>query len=213
MKSIFMLIACALLIACSGNQDDKSALTYTSDGTRYINDYFELEITKPNDWYSQDPESTMKMSQVGANIIAGEDRNMKAMMDESLKSSLPIFAFFEQAPGTPTSTNPNIVSVAENISLTPGIKSGCDYLFHARKLMEKSTLNMTISEGCQTLNINGAILGYFDTQAGFNGIEVKQKYYACVKGEHAIAIIQTYFDDTSKAAVDRILNSIQVKCS
>ena len=212
LKKIVIVMITLFLASCADGNDNKDVITRTKDNVSYVNAYFELTVEKPIEWYSQDPESTMKMSKVGSTVMAGDNQNMKALIDASLKSSVPLFAFFEKMPGTPVKTNPNIVSVAENISIMPGVKSGCDYLFHARQLIENSALKLNLTEGCSTVEINESKLGFFDAHVTLNGVEIYQRYHACIKGEHAISIIQTYFDDSSKEKVDSILKSIHLKC-
>ena len=191
---------------------EKSALTHSADGVTYINDYLGLQVSKPEGWYAQSPEETMKMSQGGANTIAGDDRSLKAMLDASLKSSLPLFGFFDAPPGTPGKNVISMVGMAENIAALPGIKNGCDYLSHVRTLLKSGAPQFSISESCSQQTINGSQLGMIvaTTQAG--KFTVTQKYLACVKGEHAIGVVGSSFDAPGAAKIDAALQTLKVQC-
>lgn len=210
MKILIIVLISVISTSCSGG--DKSIITHSKDGINYANDYFGLNIIKPKGWYSQSSEEIMKQSKAGTNIISGDDATIKAAIEESLKTSVPLFSFFEYMPGTPGKMNPNIIGVAENIGLLPGIKTGCDYLYHARKLLINSTYKPQVTKTCNTISLNQSKLGYLDVTMKISGIVIKQKYYACIHGEHAISTVQTYFDDESKAKVDDILQSLEVSC-
>lgn len=206
------LTLCAL-ISCSEVKTEPSAITKTQDDIVYHNEYLDVSVTKPQDWYSQSPEDTMKMSQQGSEVLSGDDQNMKAMVDASLKSSLPVFAFFEFEPGTPGKLNPNILSMAENIELAPGVKTGCDYLAHTRTLLENSAIQVSFEDGCTQTMVGGASMGTLNVQMNMNNILINQTYYACIKGDHAITVIKTYFDEQSKQKVDGVQSSLKLSCS
>lgn len=212
MKYLIILASMFLLVSCSEKPTEKSVITRSADGKLYVNEHFDMTVELPAGWYFQDPESTLKLNRIGAGLIAGDNENMKAIMAESLKTTLPLFAFFRHEPGAPVKTNPNVISMAENIEIMPGVKSGCDYLFHARALLANAAVRIEMSENCRTQVINGTTFGYLDASMNLNGVNVYQRYYACVKNKHALSFIQTHFDEESKATVDGILGSLRISC-
>lgn len=201
-----------LLMPLTVYSQEKSVITFEVAPDTYKNEYFDLSIKKPNQWYYQSPEDTMKMGQMGSKMLAGDDKKMEAIFKESLKSSLILFSFFEHPPGAPVNTNPNVVGVAENVSLAPGIKKGCDYLFHVKNILIQSNANYTIQEDCQTEIVVGSHFGKMIMSTMMLGTEVFQNYSACIKGDHAIVIIQTFFDDESKLLTDKLISTLQVSC-
>ncbi|WP_017445558.1 hypothetical protein [Gayadomonas joobiniege] len=207
------LAACDKATAVNEKKAEPSALTQTTDQIHYHNAFLNLSIEKPQSWFAQSPEDTMKMSQQGSEILSGDDKNMKAMVDQSLKTSLPVFAFFEYEPGTPGKLNANVLSMAENIELAPGVKTGCDYLYHTREILNKSQLQVMIDEGCEQTKFGDTSMGTMNITMTMNNLLVKQTYYACIKDKHAVTVIKTYFDDESKNKVDNILTTLQLDCS
>ena len=176
MKYIFLSVLALSLFACSDKEPVTSVITKSTDGKRYTNAYFDIQVDKPEGWFAQDPEQTIKQSSQGARVVAGDDKNMKAILAESIKTTVPIFAFFKHEPGTPVKFNPSVIGVAENIEVMPGIKTGCDYLFHARSLLKNAAIELEVTDDCHTESINNAPLGYFDARISVNGADIYQKY-------------------------------------
>lgn len=192
--------------------DEISGLTVSEDNKLYRNEMFDLSISKSEEWYAQSTEELFRTQQIGSSLISGNDHNMQALMKEALKVSLPLFSFYKYPPGTPTNeTNANVSGVAENISLYPGIKKGCDYLYNVKNLMNYSQIQIKYEDDCQTKMINGSEFGYFNAVIAVGNTKLKQKYLACIKGTHAIAVIQSY-DSTSENSVNEILNTLKVDC-
>lgn len=212
MKYIFLSVLALSLFACSDKEPVTSVITKSTDGKRYTNAYFDIQVDKPEGWFAQDPEQTIKQGSQGARVVAGDDKNMKAILAESIKTTVPIFAFFKHEPGTPVKFNPSVIAVAENIEVMPGIKTGCDYLFHARSLLKNAAIELEVTDDCHTESINNAPLGYFDARISVNGADIYQKYYACIKNQHALSFIQTYFDDQSRSEVYQVISSLLLSC-
>jgi len=209
------LLMSVALVACSKKEDTPSVETPSAPGGgsgMIENKLFEFSVSKPAGWHVQSTEEMIKLSQKGSSLMAGNDQNMKVLLEESLKTTLPLFGFFQHPPGTPVPTNASLMGVAENVSQAPGIKKGCDYIFHARKLIEGAALKYTVSPGCQTLTQNGITFGYMDASVTANGVDVKQRYLACVSGNHVLSFVQTYFDEKSKQEVEAAFATVKAKC-
>ena len=205
-----VVVVWSLSVFCSAAE--LSIITKSDDGSVYKNEYFGMSVKKPGGWYYQPAELTKKMSEAGGRMLSGDDKNMQALFKESLNTTVALFTFFEHAPGTPVATNSSIVAVAENVKLFPGVKNGCDYLFHVRNILSHSAMDVDIEDGCASRKIDESIFGVLTVHSVINGISVNQKYYSCVQNEHAISIIQTYFGEDSKSKVDRALESVKLRC-
>jgi hypothetical protein len=205
-------LLCLALWAPITIADDHSVITQSTDGETYYNEYFDLNIKKPTDWYYQPPEDTLKMSKMGGQTLAGDDENAQHIMKQALDSSLPLFSFFQYPPGTPGKLNANIVGIAENIALFPGVKNGCDYLANAREILMNSSMEIEAPNRCTTKTIGHTQLSQMDIRMKINKVTVKQVYSACLKDDHAISIIETFFDESGKKAVDDVLSTLSLEC-
>jgi hypothetical protein len=222
-KKIILVAMLLTLSGCKGAGDDgqpaesamdsaAEALTISTDNIHFQNKKFGLSIKKPESWYAQNVEEAMQLSARGAQVMSGDDKNMKAALEASLKASLPLFGFFEFPPGTPGKPNPNVGAVAENIAAFPGVKDGCDYLASMKQVIENSQMNMSFGDSCQKEKISGSTFGYVNASIKMGNALISQRYWACKKGDHAIAIVQTFHSEQQDAATTEIIKTIDIQC-
>lgn len=201
------------LLGLTGCGDgDPEALTRVSDGGLHTNDFFNLSVQKPDAWYSQDFEEMMAMLEMGAKAMSGDDENMRAMIDGALDNTLPLFAFYEAPPGTPKPFNANIQGVAENIEDYPGIESGCGYLANTMSLMEQSAMQVDASSDCVTDTMAGTTMSTQPVRMQMGSMDIRQRYYTCLNGDHAVGFIMTWVDGDQKQQLDRILETATLQC-
>ncbi|TRX56839.1 hypothetical protein [Thalassomonas sp. M1454] len=212
MKIFKILLVSLSLISCDTTKTKELPLTVSTDNINFSNEKFQLSITKPESWYAQNVKELIAMQQLGSDIISGDDENFKAITEAALKTSLPLFGFHEFKPGTPTSTNSSLMGIAENISVLPGIKKGCDYLYHAKKAMDQSQIKMDYEEDCHIKVINGVDISYFNSQLEVGDNIVNQRYMACISGDYAIAIVSTIVNKVDTLELDSILSTLKVQC-
>jgi len=210
--ALVAMVVVGSMVACSPKAKEKSLITTSADQKTYVNEYFGLQVSKPDGWFAQDIEAMMKMSSEGAGLLAGDDKERRAAYDRTLKKTVQLFSFFEKEPGAVATTNANLMGVAENIEVLTGIKKGCDYLGHARLLLEKGSVPLKVADGCKELQVGAAKLGFIDVTMQMGAATVQQRYYACVKGGHAIGVVQTWMDDAGHKKVDEALQSIKLDC-
>ena len=83
-----------------------------------------MTVEKPDGWYAQNEEEAVAVQKQGGKMLAGNDKNLKAVLDASQDTTSQLFGFFEVPPGTPGKLNPNVLSAAENIKAAPGVPGG-----------------------------------------------------------------------------------------
>ncbi len=210
MKRIITVLLSLALFACT-EQEPASPLTVNTEGNHYHNAYFGVSVEMPEGWYSQPAKETIALQQRGTRVLAGDEKAMQAMLEASLKSSVPLFGFFEVMPGTPNRLNPNVMAVAENLEGFPGIKTGCDYLEHVKKLMRQGKLPYQFEEGCQTRKLKGGSMDYFSAHLKTGTVKATQRYYATMKDHYALAVVQTYFDESGEKKTKRVLDSLVIE--
>jgi hypothetical protein len=191
--------------------NNPSPLTKSTDGKTYTNEFFKLSVEKLKGWYAQDPKEYLALQKRGSNLIAGDNSDFKKVLDASLSTTTPIFSFFEFPPGTPGKLNPSTIAVAENIKGFPGVKNGCDYLDQTKKISQRSQVKIVFADKCESRVLNGTEFKMVNAQLSLNGQQIKQRYFALVKNDHAIGVVQTYFNAESEAKVNQVVNTIKVK--
>jgi hypothetical protein len=208
LSSFFLLNSAQVLTKPANNP---SPLTKSKDGKTYTNEFFKLSVEKPKGWHEQDPDESLALQKRGDDLIAGENNSLKKALDAALEDSITIFGFFEFPIGTPGKLNPSVIAIAENIKALPSIKNGCDYLKLTEKISQRSQAKIIFADKCESKVLNGTEFKMLNAQLTLNNQPIKQRYYALVKNDHAIGVVQTYYDSKSEAKVNQVLNTIKIK--
>jgi len=210
LKTITLIIfACFLLFGC----DTKKAAEEINYGTIkdgvYTNSYFKMTIKAPSDWVVQSQAALEELSKRGADLIAGEDKNLKAALKESEKTTVNLISFFKFEQGQPVPFNPSFISVAEKVSQAPGIKKGSDYLFHTRKFLESGQVEYQFPDAGYTTVISGVSFDVMPAKIEIQNTMVYQKYYAAIFNDYALVFVLTYSSETEEMELNDIFNNIE----
>jgi hypothetical protein len=179
------------------------------DGSVYANEYFELTIELPTDWTLQDSEDQKQLMDVGAKVVAGDDKNMNAIFKATEMQTVNLFMASKHPVGTPISFNPSIIGLAEKVSHMPGIKRGKDYHFHTKRLMESSSLEVSFPEEIYTEELGGYLFDVMSVEMKMSGVLVKQKQYVTVLKGYALDFCISYCNEEEEGALKDILKTIQ----
>ena len=203
-----LVIACTLLfLGCSENASEEIDFG-TIENSVYKNDYFGLTLTIPENWSVPNQESRQQLMKIEKEVIAGEDENLKAVMNAAELQSVNLLFLSKHPLGSPVAFNPNIVSVAEKIQHMPGIKRGKDYLYHSKILLESTKLDVSFPEEISTVTLGGVEFDVMYVHMTVLGNTVKQEYFATIKKGYALTLILSYLTDEDKADLVKVLDSI-----
>lgn len=206
-------LALVLLAACSDGNDATDARTEEVGDGVFRNEAFGMTVQKPDGWYAQSFDEMIQAHQMGANMLSGDDENMKASLESALESTLPLFTFFKKPPGTPGDFNPNVIASAENIDMySEGIKTGCDYLANMVKVLEQSQVQFEVDGDCGTTDLNGQTFGVQSISMSAGSQTVNQRFLACRSGDHAIGIVQSYMTEKQRDEVNGVVDSLEIDC-
>jgi len=176
----------------------------------YLNTFFDFSMNIPSGWVIQDKEQADELMQMGKDMIAGDDKKMKAVLDASYIKTANLLTVFQYELNTPEIIfNPSLAIVAENIKLTPGIKTGADYLTHGRKFMEQTQMYDYISEEFEKETINGVDFYILEAIIEFGEIEILQKYYVTILNNFALSFIVTSGDEEQQDILMKSMRSIK----
>jgi hypothetical protein len=178
----------------------------------YTNSYFNLKMVIPSDWYVQSKEEVKQLMKTGENVVVGDDKALKAMVKASEVNSANFLTVFKYERGAPVDFNPSFILMAENVSASPGVKSGSDYLFHTRKLMKQVQLKYTFPEEDFKSEVFGGQTFYkMKAELDISGLLVKQDYYATVINGFCLSFIASYIDEEQSAELVKVLRSMEFK--
>ena len=177
----------------------------------YQNEYFGLAVGLPRDWSVLDQEARQRLMESGGKMVSGDDKNLKAALKASEITTVNLFAAFKHPVGSPVSSNPSIMCVAERVREIPGIKKGADYLFHSKRVLESGQLQVTFPKEISTESIGGQEFDVMYMEMPYAGRTIQQKYYAAIMKGYALAFIVSFTTDEEEAALQNILKTAAFK--
>lgn len=204
---ISFVMAVGALAGC-GNKP-KAEITYgVLDNNVYSNEFFRLTIEKPAAWVAQSQAVNREMMETGANLVAGNDANLRAALRESQVDSLVLFSFYKFELGSPVAFNPSFASVAERVAHTPGIKTGKDYLFHAKNLLQSSALKYSFPEEVYSEIIDGVPFDVMPTVMEFPDMKIHQNYYTAKINDYILVFITSFTSSDELDELNAILQTV-----
>ncbi|CAH1224228.1 hypothetical protein PAECIP111893_05103 [Paenibacillus plantiphilus] len=209
--SIVMMIMLVIATACSSNESSKEKevdLGKVESGT-YTNEYFGISLKLPEAWIVQDAETINELNEAGKEVIAGDDEEKKKDLDIAEQKTLNLLTISKEPLGS-DEANPNLFILAEKVSLLQGIKTSGDYLAALQKMLTDSQLPYTFGES-STVKIGGKEFEVIEATLDAGEIVVSQKYYSALVDGYALSLAATYFDEASKAEMDKIIADIKIK--
>jgi hypothetical protein len=177
----------------------------------YENKYFGLTVKLPDGWDVQDNESLKQLMKIGSEVVAGDDNNLKATIKAAELNTVNLFSVFQFPLGSPVPFNPNVMAIAERVSHAPGIKKGSDYLYHSKKLLETSKLDVTFPYGNSTESIGDREFEVMHVSLKSNGVTVMQKYYAIIMKGYALVFVTTFENEVELNIINNMLKTISIK--
>ncbi len=194
------------MLGCSSSTDKIDLGQFQN--SVYHNRFFGLTVTIPSGWTVADSGSTKQAMDVGKKLVTGKDNSMQAVYDLAEQQTVNLFMVSKHPLGAPVNVNPNMLLVAEKVGQVPGIKTGADYLFHAKRLLQDSALKFTMTQDISTKSIAGKPFGVMRLDLNVGKTIVHQTYFVVVDTGYALAFTASYGNDDDAAALDDMIGSI-----
>jgi hypothetical protein len=212
-KKIYFLalLSAMFFINCTENNIPENFDYGKIENNVYSNSFFNCEIKIPDGWAIQSNEQMQSLTEVGQNLIAGDNDNMKAAIKASEINVANLLAVIKYELGAPTTAyNPGIAIVAENLKNFPGIKTGSDYLLNIRKLLYQSQLVYeSMDENFAQETIGGVDFYVMNAVVNFSGNYIYQRHYATIINNFAFIIGLSYADNEQETELMTVLNSLK----
>jgi len=178
------------------------------EGSLYRNEYLGFRLRIPSDWSVQDRKTQEEERQRGEKILSGDNKNMQAMFEGGATRTVNLVTVFKYPPGSPVSFNPSIAGVAESVADAPGVRTGGDYLFHYRRILEASQVKFSFTRDVYTETIGGAEFHVLTTEtSALPMIVVKQEHYATVRRGYAVLLVLSFTTDEERKALRDVLDT------
>ena len=193
----------AITMAC-GSADQRSPKDGTLTDSLYENTYFGFTLPLPTGWSVATPQTEEHLREVGRNTMADADPQLQASIDAASAKSFQLLTVSEHPVGSAVPFNPMIMIAAENIAHAPGIKTGADYLFHLRGVLEKSSIPFEPSGEISVFDLGGRSFHRRDFEISPPS-GITQSYVFAREGEYALGFVLTARD---QAELEHLLSLI-----
>lgn len=171
---------------------------------------FGVSVVKPEGWYEMSDTEKGAVQDLGKEMIAGDDPALRRAIDAAKPTSHNLFAFFRHAPGSPVDFNPSVMAVTESLALAPGVKTGSDYFFHMRRMLEKSGLNFSVTQEPAPYTIDGQSFDQAKTRVEMMEKQINQTVYMTRHDDNMVMFIQQWVTDEDLQATQAIVDSIKL---
>jgi hypothetical protein len=209
---IGFLILTLFMTCCNQNGKPKNFDYGHTENNKYLNSFFGLGLTLPDNWIVQTKEQTENLSKKGKDLVAGDDKNLKAIINASEVNTANLLAVFQYEVGAAVDYNPSFMLVAENLNNAPGIKTGSDYLFQARKLLKQSQVQYSYIDEEFKIEIKNSQEFYtMNCSIDYMGYKISQVYYSTIKDGFCLSAIISFINDEQKNNLEKIVNSMNFK--
>jgi len=180
------------------------------EGRVYHNDYLGFEITIPAEWTIQDRETTNERMRIGQKIAAGGDENVQAVLEAGESRTFNLVTAFQHPQGAPVESNPSISCVAEGVAHLPGIKTGGDFLFHAKRVLQGGLVSCAFPREVYTETVAGVEFHVLTAELLTQPTKVvKNEYFAAVRKGYTLLLILSYSTDAKRQTLRDILSTVK----
>ncbi len=206
MMLVVWLVCSVSMTSCS----DKKAIDFgTFETGNYTNTFFDLMLSIPDSWHVLDLESRLEIMKRGGEIVAGENKSLKAAIKAADLQSINLLTAYEHPPGAAVTTNPGIMLIAEKVKHAPGIKRGSDYHYHAKKLMKFSRMKVSYPKEIYEKTIDGVTFDIMETEITMGpGVVIRQRQYATIMKGYALMMALTYQDESGLHQLEKIVATL-----
>lgn len=211
MKNIFFSVLFLFSFIATIGQSIENTPNYAYlEGNLYTNKFLSFSVEVPENWIIQNEEQLIELKKIGVDLVVGENEKLKNLLNNT-NGVYNLLTVFQYEVGSPIDDfNTNFALIAEDVSYAPGIKTGSDYLFHAKKLLLQTSLNIVqIDDAASKIEIGGIEFYKMHIEISMFDNMIKQDYYSTIMKGYSLGIIVSYQDDYQKQLVDKIINSFK----
>lgn len=176
----------------------------------YKNHFFDLEVSYPQEWVVQTKEEVEALKEKGGDIVAGDNETLKRAVKAAEVNTAYLLTIFKYELGSPVDFNPSFMVMAENTKLSPGIKDGKDYLFHAKKLLDQTQLGYSIADDFSLKKIGSRDFYVMEASLSAGGMTITQEYMATVLNGFSLGLIATYTNEEQKNELYSIIDKVKI---
>ena len=176
----------------------------------YKNAFFGIELPLNPKWHVQNREDIELRKAQARELIAGDDDVLKSKLKASNITTANLLTIQQYEVGTAVDFNPGISIVAENTKSAPGIKTGKDYHFHAKKYLQQAQLDYSFDKEIYTKKFGSRVFYVLETTLPLNGNEISQDFITTVMNGFSLSFIVSYANEDERAELYSMLENVKI---
>ncbi len=213
MRLVVYIFLLAVIYGCKESSKIPEKFDYgkIEDG-KYTNEYFEFEIPIPDKWIVQSRDQVKQIQKEGEDSITKINKELAIKVKESdISSAILLTVFKYRTDTTVNEFNPSFTILVENLGDTSRIKTGVEYLAHAKAMMQESGISYNFPSGFYSETLGNKVFSGMDISMNLKGADAEQSYYSAIDKSFAISIIISFVGDKQKEELKNIINGIRFK--
>jgi len=205
---IFIVVLCLVaVLACRHSSKIPDDFDYGKiENGVYNNNYFQFKIPVPENWAVQTREQVQQLQkQDGESANSSELRSTIKAAD--VQAAILLTVLKNKPEMSLNEFNPSFIILAENLGGSAVMKTGKDYLEHAKEIMKQSSLSYQFAPD------------YYSEKIGnrkFDGMDltldsVQRTYYSMINRNFALSLIISSRNDQQKQELKNVINKIRFR--
>jgi hypothetical protein len=167
-----------------------------------------MTLAIPSDWNVLDQQGKRHFRDTGVRLSAGDDKNMQVILEEAESRSVDLVVATKHPMGSPVASNPSIICTAERLSGFPGTKTGKDYLFNCRRILEAGQIKHSFPKQVYSKLLGGVEFHVMTVESPWLGATVRQEYHAAIMKDYALVIVISFLTEEERAVLREALNTL-----
>ena len=209
-KLLYLLMFTFIGISCK-NFNVPLSFDYGSvENGVYDNTFFKFKFPVNDDWYVLNEDEAKAIYKLGNDYASGNNKSLKKILDASQIKVAKLFTAFKTKPGTSYDFNPSILINAENLNLTPLVKTTSQYVVQTKKTISQTAMQINYVEEKENVRIGSQNFYYTKLLNSINGAVINQDYFVTIKNEFALSIILSYTTEEDKILLYNMFDNLKI---
>jgi hypothetical protein len=207
---IFILVLCLVAtVACRHTSKIPDDFDYGKiENGVYNNNYFQFKIPVPENWAVQTREQVQQLqNQNGETTPANSAELRSTIKAADVQAAILLTVLKHKPENSLNEFNPSLIILAENLVGSTAMKTGKDYLDHAKEIMKQSNLDYQFAPDYYSEKIGNR---KFDAM-NITLDSVQRTYYSMINRNFALSLIISSRDDQQKQELKNIINKIRFR--
>ena len=201
-KTCFAALLFLFASACSSPREEMPAEGKVEDHT-YVNSFFGLEVTLPEDWHIQDKQHAEALQQEAKDQL-DSIQNLEAASENIIN----LVSAFQNPIDDTLAFNPSFVGMAEKLPTKADMTERV-YLMLTQKQLSQTGMYSEINNNVSITSLDEKSFYKLSARLGEDSTSVTQDFYVKMERGYALIFITSYQNETQKKSLEEILESIQ----